>query len=379
MVWIPPDDMPMADIVDRLAREIVGMYADAETRLIRAMKLELLTGRETPGLEAMANHMAKLRLAAQEIAEELGKTMPEVVDEIMESAVEGARNAVISQLAGLGQTLDIAAVGPAVVGSLAAELVKVDLVNSLSELHNRILRYPDDVYQRVIASNVTNAILGATTNQLAQQDAWREFLREGVYGFVDRSGRNWNIATYSEMATRTAVMRAWDEAHNAQMTSYGLDLVVPVVRQDACDRCARWAEKIMSIKGPAGDRRVQHATKDDVWVTVHVHSTVEEARAEGFKHPNCVCVLVAYLPGLSVPHDSTGYDPQMQKDRDDLRAAERAVRKAKRDIALATPLEDPDARADMNAARAKIREIVKNSPQLRKRYREQLNLGHTRS
>lgn len=369
----------MADIVDRLAREIVGMYADAETRLIRAMKLELLTGRETPGLEAMAQHIAKLRLAAQEIADELGKTMPEVVDEIMESAVEGARHAVVTQLAGLGQTLDIAVVGSAVVGSLAAELVKVDLVNSLSELHNRILRYPDDVYQRVIASNVTNAILGVTTNRLAQQDAWREFLSEGVYGFTDRAGRNWNLATYSEMATRTAVMRAWDEAHNAQMTSYGMDLVVPVVRQDACDRCARWAGKIMSIMGPAGDRQVQHATKDNVWETVHVHSTVADAREQGFKHPNCVCVLVAYLPGLSVPHDSTGYDAQMQKDRDDLRAAERAVRKAKRDLALAAPHDDPDARADLNAARAKIREIVKDTPQLRKRYREQLNLGHTRS
>lgn len=379
MVWIPPPDMPMADIVDRLAREIVGMYADAENRLIQAMKLELLTGRETPGLEAMSKHIAKLRAAAKEIADELGRTMPEVVDDIMESAVEGGRLAVIEQLSGLAQTASLATVGPAVVGSLAAAMVKVDLVNALADLHNRILRYPDDIYQQVVARNVTNAVLGVTTNRLAQQDAWREFLREGVYGFVDKSGRRWNLATYSEMATRTAVMRAWDEAHNAQMSTYGMDLVTPIVRQDACDRCARWAQKILSISGPAGDRQVQHAYKDDVWITVHVDSTVEQAREDGFKHPNCVCTLVAYLPGLSIPHDSTGYDAEMQKDRDDLRAAERAVRKAKRDLALATPDGDPDAQAALNQARAKIREIVKNTPQLRKRYREQLNLGNTRS
>lgn len=379
MAWIPPEDMDMADVIDRLARDVVEMYADAEQRLLKAIQVEVLTGRNTPGLEDMYLRMGKLRQAAREIVTELETRMPETVDAVMASSVEGGRQAVIQQLSALGITTDIAVVTGAVVGSVAAAYVKADLVNKLSELHNRILRYPDDIYQKVIGRNVTNAILGATTNRLAQQDAWREFLSQGVYGFVDKSGRNWNLATYTEMATRTAIMRSWDEAHNDQMGSYGLDLVTPIVRQDACDRCARWAKKILSIKGPAGKQMIEHATNDGEYVEVQVHSTVEAAREDGFKHPNCVCSLVAYLPGLSIPHDAVKYDPELEKNRDDLRAAERAVRKAKRELALATPNEQAAYRADLNEARAEIRDIVKNTPQLRKRYREQLNLGATRS
>ncbi|PRA13350.1 hypothetical protein CQ010_01505 [Arthrobacter sp. MYb211] len=370
--------MDMADIVDRLARDIVTMYAEAEADLLRAIQVELLTGDNTPGLEEMYLRMGKLRQAAREIVEGLETRMPEVVDGIMSTAIEGGRQAVVNQLSALGITADIGIVAGTVTGSVAATFVKVDLVNKLSDLHNRILRYPDDVYQKVVGRNVTSAILGTSTNRQSQQASWREFLSEGVYGFVDKSGRNWNLATYTEMASRTAIMRAWDEAHNSQMGTYGMDLVTPIVRQDACDRCARWAGKIMAIKGVAGDQQMEHATNDGEFINVHVDSTVEAAREDGFKHPNCVCVLVAYLPGLSVPADAVKHDPELEKNREDLRAAERAVRKAKRELALATPLEEAAYRSDLNEARAKIRDIVKNTPQLRKRYREQLNLGNTR-
>jgi len=375
--WVPPEDMTAADIVDLLGAEIAGMYADAEIRLLQAIKLEVKDSLRRHRAEQMLVRVEEMRRAAQQIVQELQQLTPEAVDRVIESAVAGGAQAAIQQLSLLQTATDITVATMGLPGVMAANLIKADLTSRLERLHSRILRYPDDIYQKVVGKHATDAVLGLATNKQTQQKIWRDFLSQGVNGFIDVSGRRWNLATYTEMATRTAVMRSYDDAHNAQLQQLGQDLVTPVVSYDACKRCAAWAGKILSISGLPGVREMQHQTQDGVFIRVNVDNTVDGARAEGFKHPNCVCVLAAYFPGLSIPMDSPGYDEEAEQAREDLRAAERSVRKAKRDLALAfDDFEETEARRDLAKARQKIQEIVKNTPQLRKRYREQLDLGH---
>lgn len=377
--WLPPEDMEVVDVVDRLGAEIAGMYADAENRLLNAIRLQVQAGLDHERASEMLARIQDLRTAAQEIVTELENLGPQAVDDVIQAAISGGAQAAIAEMAGFATAADITAATVGIPGAMAANLMKADLYSSLEKLHMRILRYPDDVYRRMVGQSATDAILGLTTNRQAQQKAWSKLLGEGITGFVDVSGRKWNLATYTEMATRTAVMRSWDDAHNVQLQSFGQDLVTPVVEFDACEKCARWIGKILALTGTAGTRELEHITEDGVFVRVKVDATVEGAREEGFKHPNCVCKLEAYLPGLSVPMGAVEYDEEQERNREDLRAAERAVRKAKRDQATALdPVSAEKARNDLNKARAEIRRIVDETPQLRKRYREQPNLGNRR-
>jgi hypothetical protein len=202
---------------------------------------------------------------------------------------------------------------------------------------------------------------------------------QGVTGFKDTAGRNWNLATYVEMATRSATRRAFDDAKTTTMQNNGVDLVLIAVGRGSCKKCAKCAGKILRLDdGPTGRIKVQHSTQDRE-ITVKVEATLDQAKAEGWRHPNCRCSTAAYLPGLSVVADVTTYDPQAEADRAKLRSLERDVRAAKAKEAGA--LDDESKRAaaaQVRIKQAQVRAHVADTGLMRQRNREQLDYGHAR-
>lgn len=377
--WIPDPD-GSAEAVERLAADIAAMYARAETNLIRAIVAELRAGLERPGSIETSIRLSYLRAAAEDIVAQLAADMPANVARVLETAAAGGAAAALAQLAGLTNLTDITQRTMWAAGNTAANLLAADLTSMLEALHLRILRYPDDVYQKVVGKYASGPMLTFQTGRQAELEAWREFLRLGVTGFVDKAGRNWNLATYTEMATRTATRRAWNDAHALQLSANGMDLVTPIVGNSACEKCGRWAGRILTNGTRTGTIEVEHATEDGVYIRVQVDATVEQARAQHWQHPNCRCTLVAYLPGLSVPVDSTSYSEEDETAREKLRALEREVRKTKRD--LLTAMSDLSRKAEntkLRALQAEIREHIEATGLNRKRYREQLNYGHTKA
>lgn len=375
--WIPDPD-GVAEAIEKLAAEVAGMYASAEENMLRAITAELRANIERPGAVETSVRLGELRAAAQDIVAQLRVQMPAAVQAILDAAATGGAAAALAQMATLTSLTDITKRTMWAAGNTAANLLIADLTSTLDQLHLRILRYPDDVYQQVIGMYAANPMITLQTGRQAELAAWREFLRRGIDGFVDKAGRNWNLATYTEMATRTAVRRAWNDGHAAQMAANGMDLVTPIVGNFACEKCGKWTGRILTTGNHTGTREVEHATQDGVFIRVQVDATVEQARAQGWQHPNCRCTLVAYLPGLSVPMGITTYSKEDEDARERLRALEREVRKTKRDKLLA--FSDLAKRAEETKIRglqAQIREHIEATGLNRKRYREQLNLGHT--
>jgi predicted amidohydrolase YtcJ len=92
-------------------------------------------------------------------------------------------------------------------------MVADDLSHRLDAAAVRITRFADDAYRAAVVSGaVTQALDNATPVEAAAQ-AWRELSAKGITGFTDKSGRNWNLASYVEMATRTATQRAYNASH----------------------------------------------------------------------------------------------------------------------------------------------------------------------
>jgi len=243
----------------------------------------------------------------------------------------------------------------------SARAIREDLAGKLNQIGYRLTRYADDVYRAVLADAAQAQVLGLTPAQ-AQHEAYRKLVREGVTGFVDSKGRNWELSAYVEMATRTAAQRAFNVSHLDRMQSLGLDLFTVTDDGHPCPLCLPWQGKILSVL-PDG----------------RADATIPEATAAGLFHPRCRHVLVGYIPGVTeipAPHEWTPEDEARYVESQRQRKLERDIRAAKRELAAAvTPEMRSRAQFSVRRAQAKMRDFIEQTGRVRNKRRELLNLG----
>lgn len=400
-LFVPnPERESVEELIEELSRYLTQRYRDAEDTLIREVaarairdfRLSSLLPDAPGGLgmtaaERQARNRVLAELAAHraQATRELQARAMQIVSDLrtenlaarlVEIAASEGEAAAAASLRFAG----IQAVAPvAGTASQAVAMVGLSLESRLEVLNQRLTRYPQDAYQRIIALYSPNTLLGVSTSRVQQASAVQRFLAEGITGFVDKSDRRWTIGAYAEMAGRTTVNRAYNDAGIWRMAQSSIHLVTVVRGLDSCRRCADWAGKILSTDGsPAGPRVLPHATRDE-GVTVFVAGTVAEARASGWGHPNCRCRLVAYSPGLTVPQEDTTYDEAAEKERARQRALEREIRAAKRREASAmTDTDRRKAAQEIAEAQADMRDFIKETGRNRSNWREQLHFADGR-
>jgi hypothetical protein len=243
----------------------------------------------------------------------------------------------------------------------SARAIREDLAGKLNQLGYRITRYADDVYRAVVSDAAQAQVLGLTPAQ-AQHTAYRDLVRQGVTGFTDSKGRNWELSAYVEMATRTAVERAFNVSHLDRMQSLGFELFSVPDDGHPCPLCLPWQGKVLSV------------TPDS-----RADATIAEATAEGLFHPRCRHVLVGYLPGVTdmpAPHVWSGADQAKYVESQRQRKLERDIRAAKRELAAAfTPEMRSQAQFNVRRAQARMRDFIDQTGRVRNTRREQVNLG----
>lgn len=361
-LYVPdPAGLPAHDLIEEMAAELAARFAGAEDELIRQVALRAYrdlrlqeiarTTEAGPHLTGLLNRALARNRALADLAAHRAQTIrelqflaaqitsklntKELALEVITLAWEEGEAAAAARL-GLAKRLPgtNALVGTS---SQASTMLVMDLTSRLEAMELRIARYPKDTYQRIISFTATNTLLGTTTSLRMQQASVQAFLAEGITGFVDNTkpvGRNWRIGSYAEMAGRTAVNRAYNDAGVWRMQQSGVNLVTVQGGLDSCERCAPWVGRILSTDGSTGTVEVQHATRNE-HVMVTIAATLDAARAAGLGHPNCRHKWVAYMPGLSIPQAGQEYNAQAEKDRTRQREIERDIRKAKREQSVA--------------------------------------------
>ena len=161
------------------------------------------------------------------------------------------------------------------------------------------------------------------------------------------------------MATRTGVSNAYDERLTQGLLSGGVDLVLVGTHstEGSCPHCAPYLGRVLSITGAT----TGSTSITDVSGIAHrtvVMTTLADAKAHGFRHPQCRCDLVPWHDGTNLataemfatsPAQSEAEYKASQKTR----ALERRVRAAGRRQQLAiTPQARSQARRDVAAAKA---------------------------
>jgi GNAT superfamily N-acetyltransferase len=394
--------MAPRDLAAELARTVAAIYGDAEQRLLKALSLQVAQDIKAEHVDLLAAYRAIQERTARVLARLEQDASGTATKAVLEAWATGASTAVdeLNRLGGqqrlgwlarrsaivralsrlLGFTRRRETIQAAEVAELRAALPGIDaimvlageLTQRMSSTHLRVLRWQEDAYRAAVTNPAVSMLTGAKSRLQATQTMWDDLTAQGITGFVDRKGRNWDLASYAEMATRTAASHAQIEGHLDQLKRQGHVLAQVTDSPEECERCRPWEGKVLAIVGPAGPRQIEHAIEDGLMVTVDVYATFDEAVLAGLHHPNCTHREQAYLPGVTpTPQDTEneqGYD-----DRQELRRLERKVRRAKRrEAAALTPEAREQWAAKVRNAQREVREHVKKTTAVRRPDREQL-------
>ena len=154
-----------------------------------------------------------------------------------------------------------------------------------------ILRYTDDQYRQIIYDAQVYANTGAGTTKQAIDMATQDFLSKGINNIQYANGAMVNIASYAEMAIRTANTRAKLQGEGSKRQEWGIHTVLVPNRNGGCPYCIRFQGK---------------AFVDDVWSG----GTAKESKSTGYPllssaveqglfHPNCKDTTVTYYPEIN--------------------------------------------------------------------------------
>lgn len=182
-------------------------------------------------------------------------------------------------------------------------LIKV-VNNDLKTANTAVLRMANDQYRQVIHKSAffvgngvfteqqatrlaTDEISQVNLTKLAIDEANKDFLSRGFNCIQYANGRRVNVASYAQMAVRTANLRAQLMGEGDFRKSIGRTLVQATSHGGACPICQKWEKHIFIDDVYSG------GTKED-----GKYMLLSEAMAQGFLHPNCRHGLTTYYPEL---------------------------------------------------------------------------------
>jgi hypothetical protein len=296
--------------------EIRRVYSDAERRM-----LEKVTRRIERGIDTSVPGWAERKLAEiTALNKEIGVELRDLrkLDPKIEAAVKAAYDAGAGVAAAdlVAANMTNAAIGGLVRGA-AVKTLAAATIGALDGTQLRILRSAQDAYRGVISEASAQVLTGVVTRRQAAQIALDRFADQGVSGFVDSAGRSWDLASYTEMAVRSATGQAAVQGHIDKLAANDRDLVIVSDNPDECEKCRPWEGQVLSVTGRTPG-----------------YPTVAEAREAGLFHPNCRHGLGIWIEGLTRPMKDTA-DPVGYAERQQQRHNERMIRRWKNREAVA--------------------------------------------
>ena len=250
--------------IDRLVR----FYEKAEREILDQINRALLRANKTEYLVQMRqNVLAILEQLREGNRTWCSEAIPRVYSVGMNTADAMLRETGASVMTGFGA-----------IHQQAAQVLAENAYQRFEDVVQVIGRQVNDIYRELALENVRGTVVGYDTwKQTAKR--FREQLAErGVTGFKDRSGKMWNMRTYTEMVARTTTQQAHIEGTLNRLSEQDHDLIIVSRHKGACSLCAPWEGKVLSISGK---------TKG--------YPTFAEAKAAGLMHPNCRHTVSLYI------------------------------------------------------------------------------------
>ena len=363
--------------------DIAEALQKMEEELIQSMKRNLqrhLDEEDDEGFDWVQwqaeklNSIARYRAQNRKIIGDYTSTIPQQIEDMIRQSYEtGRQQEEIRILKAIRQGY-LAASAPAGEISTGFFAVNERKLNALvkatqGEMHkgiSSILRYQEDIYRKTIFRSAAQFNMGGLSLGQAVDAATKDFLAQGIQNIRYKDGRCVNIASYAEMALRTANLRANIQGEAAKRDAWGICTVKLSAHGSACPKCIPWQGKVYY---------------DDVYSSIPVpkdgkYPLLSTAIEGGALHPNCKNGVHTWFEGINEPpREMTQEEIDEANRRYDLeqqqRYCERNVRKYKRMKLGAIDTENAAKYAAQEQAwRKRLNSLVKeNSDVLRMDYR----------
>ncbi len=250
------------------AERLVLFYSDAEKEILNEINRALLKGNQTAYLKGMQKNVQAI------LADLNAGSLTWCESAIPAVYLKGAENADTMIEAAEGS----AKIGMGAIHQQAAQVLAEATYNRLGDISGTIGRRVDDIYRTLALENVRGSVTGVKSWQAVARNYRDALLENGVTGFKDVTGREWNLTSYAKMAARTTTQEAHIQGTVNRLSERGHDLVIVSTHSKPCPKCKPWEGKILSISGKTEG-----------------YPTLSEAKGAGLLHPNCRHGLSLYV------------------------------------------------------------------------------------
>ncbi|WP_115716755.1 phage minor capsid protein [Amedibacterium intestinale] len=254
--------------------------------------------------------------------------------------------------------------------------------DDFENVQHAIYRKMDDVYRQTIFKTEFQLSSGSISLGKAIDKATEEFLDKGINCIIYKNGAHVNIASYAEMALRTASHRATLLGEGAKRDDLGVHLVFVSAHANACKLCIPWQGQILI------DDVFSHPNDEYIAKYKEKYKLLSVAIKSGLLHPNCRHTLATYFEGITrlpKPQDPETALKNYENEQKQ-RQLEREVRLRKRIYAGTVDEQNKkEAKTKLLDAQKKLRDFLKEHPEFKRNqrrekiYDEQARLGSSSS
>ncbi len=255
-------------------RALITFFEEQDRKIVGIMTKMLLAVGNTdrPTIKMLDNYRAQIREILKDLHEGGGK----ITDSLVRTAYGQGVEAADADLRAHG--IDIIT-NPGIIHERTARVLSEAISSRLEDVSGVIGRRVDDIFRTVQLEAATGSALGYQTVKDAARTLRSDLVEKGITSFRDAAGRNWNLATYAEMAAITVTTEARNRGTWNEFAAHGEDLVIVSTHPMSCPKCAPWQGVVLSISGSTPG-----------------YATLQDAEGDGLFHPRCRHATALHIP-----------------------------------------------------------------------------------
>lgn len=161
----------------------------------------------------------------------------------------------------------------------------------MKKAEQSILRFAQDQYRSIIYKSQVFSNSGVGTVNQSIDMATKDFLAKGINSIQYSNGAMVNVASYAEMAIRTANKRAYLYGEGEKRAEWGVHTVLIPNRGGGCPYCVKWQGRVLIDDVYSGG-----TSEESSQTGYPLLSTAMQAK---LFHPGCKDGLSTYFDGIN--------------------------------------------------------------------------------
>ena len=367
--------------LDKLIDKMVKQYGDIETALLNLIADYLKKG-DIDSVDEIYQWQAKHTANADELA----ATAAFIAQHFQDSNLKDTK----AMLEANGQQIsdeintELSNLTSKHVKTQSNEIIHNNVTTVLQEIKTGMMNLINrnvssnalvDIYKNITNQCVADVVNGGKTLERAIDDNIYEQVAKGIpTGLVNRRGAVLSLEGYSRLCIQTAVNRTFEDIRMNAMSEYGVTLGLYSMHIASRKACAPIQHQVVNLVPPGSP------DYNDKYDSLYNHGYGEPGGCRGC---NCKHYITPFVEGVSSVPDNPFPDltPEQAVKNGQIQAKqrnyERAIRQAKKQLAMAKRLNDEQGISRFNqlikGRQARLRQLIKDNDFLARDYsREQI-------